>query len=61
MKTVLEPGAYLPTRAHPTDAGLDLYAMEGQIVPARESAKFNTGFPCSSPRTPSALYSAKAG
>lgn len=43
IKVLLDKGAYMPTRAHETDAGLDLYAMEGQIVPARESAKFNTG------------------
>ena len=43
MKIKLDTGAYMPTRAHATDAGLDLYAMQKQIVPARESAKFDTG------------------
>ena len=43
MKIKLDPGAYLPTRAHSTDAGLDLYAREGQIVSAKESAEFDTG------------------
>lgn len=43
MKIQLDPGAFMPTRAHDTDAGLDLYAMEGQIVPAKESAVFDTG------------------
>lgn len=43
MRIVLDKGAYMPTRAHKDDAGLDLYAMEGQIVPAKESAVFNTG------------------
>ena len=43
MKIMLDEGAFLPTRAHEADAGLDLYAMEGQIVPAKESAIFNTG------------------
>lgn len=43
MKIKLDPGAYMPTRAHTTDAGLDIYAREGQIVPARESAVFDTG------------------
>ena len=36
MKIKLDEGAYLPTRAHSTDAGLDLYARETQIVEARE-------------------------
>lgn len=43
MKIKLDKGAYMPTRAHETDAGLDLYAMESQIVPAKESAVFDTG------------------
>lgn len=43
MKITLESNAIMPTRAHSTDAGLDLYARETQIVPARESAKFDTG------------------
>jgi dUTP pyrophosphatase len=40
---MLDEGAKMPTRAHKTDAGLDLYAKETQIVPAKESAVFDTG------------------
>lgn len=43
IKIKLDEGAKMPTRAHITDAGLDLYARETQIISARESAKFNTG------------------
>lgn len=43
MKIMLDEGAFLPTRAHETDAGLDLYSMNDQIVPAKESAIFDTG------------------
>ncbi len=43
MKIKLDSGAKMPTRAHPSDAGLDLYAREGQVIPARESATFDTG------------------
>lgn len=43
MKVKLDAGAKTPTRAHSTDAGLDLYARETQVVPARESATFDTG------------------
>ena len=32
MKIKLDPGAFLPTRAHATDAGLDLYAMEDRVI-----------------------------
>lgn len=42
MKIKLDEGAKV-TRAHDTDAGLDLCARESQIVPARESAVFDTG------------------
>lgn len=43
LNIMLDIGAKAPTRAHETDAGLDLYARESQIVPARESAIFDTG------------------
>lgn len=39
----MEPWAICPTRAHKNDAGLDLYAADGQIVPAHGSAIFDTG------------------
>lgn len=32
MKIKLDPGAFIPTRAHATDAGLDLYAMEDRAI-----------------------------
>lgn len=43
IRVKLDDGAIMPTRAHKEDAGLDLYAREPQIVPAKESAKFDTG------------------
>lgn len=43
MKIKLDAGATMPTRAYPTDAGLDIYARETQIVPAKESTIFDTG------------------
>ena len=43
LKVKLDAGAIMPTRAHDTDAGADLYAMYGQVVPAKESAVFDTG------------------
>lgn len=51
VKIMLDEGAYMPTRAHKTDAGLDLYAKDSKVVPARGSAEFDTGvhieLPCS--------------
>ncbi|HTW13084.1 MAG TPA: dUTP diphosphatase [Solirubrobacteraceae bacterium] len=39
----LEPEAVLPTRAHPGDAGLDLYALERQTLAPGERASVRTG------------------
>lgn len=43
MKLKLSPGAKMPTRAHETDAGLDLYAREAFEIPAMGSASHDTG------------------
>ena len=43
MKIKLDPGAYLPTRAHETDAGLDLYSMIDKVIKPERSAVFDTG------------------
>lgn len=43
IKIVLDEGARMPSLAHDTDGGYDLYAREAQIVPAKESAIFDTG------------------
>ena len=45
IKVKLEKGAFSPVRAHKTDAGLDLRCPESetQIIPAKESAVFDTG------------------
>ena len=43
MKVFVEPMGIAPTRAHSTDAGLDLYAIDDTVVPARGSAVFRTG------------------
>ena len=43
MKVKLDPGAYLPTRAHENDGGLDLYAMKSVWIRPRSSEFFDTG------------------
>ena len=43
MKIMLDKGAIMPTKAHLTDAGYDLYARDSQIIGAKESATFDTG------------------
>ena len=43
MKIVLDKGAKMPTRAHPWDAGLDLFSMEDGYVGCNSHRTFNTG------------------
>lgn len=45
MKVMLDPGAKMPTRAHETDAGLDLYSpVDATIYPADAAATFGGFF-----------------
>ena len=43
MKVKLDPGAKMPTRAHETDAGLDLYSRETVTIFPGRSEVFDTG------------------
>ena len=61
MKIKLDKGAYMPVRAHTTDAGLDIRSREDQIVPARESAIFCTGVHVQLPKGTAGLLIAKSG
>lgn len=61
MKIKLDPGAIRPTRAHDTDAGLDLYAMEDRIVEAKGDAIFHTGVHVQIPHGCAGLLVSKSG
>lgn len=61
MKVTLDDGAFFPTKAHDKDAGLDLYAMEGQIIPAKESAVFDTGVHIEIPEGWAGFLKSKSG
>lgn len=61
MKIMLDTNAIMPTRAHSTDAGLDLYAREAQIIPARESAIFDTGVHIALPPNTVGMIKSKSG
>lgn len=61
MRIKLDNGAKMPTRAHETDAGLDLYARESQIVPARGSTKFDTGVHIELPKNTVGMLKSKSG
>ena len=43
IKIMLDEGAYMPTRAHRTDAGLDLYSREDAVIFRDGSYTFDTG------------------
>ncbi len=43
MKVKLLSGAKMPTRSHPNDAGLDLYARNSATIYPKESVVFDTG------------------
>lgn len=61
MKIKLEPWAICPTRAHETDAGLDLYAAAYQVVPAHGSAIFDTGVHVQLPPFTAGFLKSKSG
>lgn len=61
MHIQLDPGAYMPTRAHEDDAWLDLYAMEAQTVPAHGSAVFETGVHVQLPANTAGMLKSKSG
>lgn len=61
MKLTLDPGAYMPTRAHAADAGLDLYAKERVVIPAQGNAIVNTGVHVSLPEHTVGMLKSKSG
>jgi dUTP pyrophosphatase len=61
IKVKLDNGAYMPTRAHGDDAGLDIYARDFDIVPARGSAFFDTGVHIEIPRGYVGFIKSKSG
>ena len=61
MKIKLDEGAKMPTRAHETDAGLDIYARESMLVPAHGSVKFDTGVHIELPNGTVGMLKSKSG
>lgn len=61
MKITLDPGAYMPTRAHATDAGLDLYAREAGVIPAGGSTVIDTGVHVALPEGTVGFIKSKSG
>ena len=61
MKTKLDKGAKLPTRAHEADAGLDLYARETAIIYAKENHIFDTGVHIELPKNTAGFLKSRSG
>lgn len=53
--------AQCPSRAHGTDAGLDLYAMHGGLVRAHQAATFHTGVHVELPTGTARILMPKSG
>lgn len=61
MKVKLDPGACLPERAHPEDAGMDIRAIEaGKVLPG-EGVVFRTGVHVEIPAGCCGLLVSKSG
>ena len=61
MKIVLDDGAKMPTRAHPWDAGLDLYAKDDGVLRPYENETFDTGVHIEIPEGYVGLVKSKSG
>ena len=60
IKIMLDEGAKA-TRAHETDAGLDIYSREAQVIPPRGSAVFDTGVHIELPDNTVGMLKSKSG
>lgn len=61
MKVMLDDGAFMPTRAHSTDAGLDLYSpVDGAVFPG-DSLTIDTGVHVAIPEGYVGMIKSKSG
>ena len=61
MKIKLDKGAYMPTRAHDIDAGLDLRSPKRQIVWSRSREVIDTGVHVEIPKGYAGFLRSKSG
>ena len=61
MEIMLDDGAYMPSRGHKTDAGLDLRTPKAVTVPAYGSATVDTGVHVALPHECAGLLVSKSG
>ena len=61
MNIYVEKGAYVPERAHKTDAGLDVRSRENRLVKAHGGALLHTGLHVQLPHGTAGLLVSKSG
>ena len=61
MEIAVDPCGFMPIRAHEEDAGLDIMAMFGDIVPAHGSKEFHTGVHIKLPHNTAGILISKSG
>lgn len=61
MNVYVERGAYMPKRAHKTDAGLDVRSRENRIIKAHGGALLHTGLHVQLPHGTAGLLVSKSG
>lgn len=61
MKIKLDKGAFMPVRAHDTDAGADLRSPIGAVVPAKGSFVIDTGVHIQLPHGYVGMLKSKSG
>ena len=61
LKIKLDKGAIAPSRAHPYDAGMDLYAMEDGYIRCNHHHTFDTGVHIEIPEGYVGLVKSKSG
>lgn len=61
FKVILDENAKMPTKAHETDAGFDLYAPKRTVVRAKDSAVIDTGVHIKIPKGYVGFLKSKSG
>lgn len=61
MNIILDETAFMPTRAHETDAGLDLLSPIDTVVPAKGSISIDTGVHIELPPNTAGFLKSKSG
>lgn len=61
LEIKLDKGAFMPIRAHETDAGLDIKAKESKIIRPKSSKIFHTGVHIKLPPNTAGILISKSG